>query len=177
VSSESERHQKRNQNRGCQETGRTDRKANGHTCRCSRIWLVFQPVVFGCQIAWLRDMITASVTKLNHLHLRWFAGQLIGLLLFASGFLAYAQDCGGSCLSQHAPNAKRSNSGSSPIVLLATLPATLTLSISSVNLSIPVVELDKDFESGLSISPDGRWVLYSQANDVNGDIMLVDHFR
>jgi hypothetical protein len=68
--------------------------------------------------------------------------------------LAYAQDCGGSCLSQHAPNAKRSNSGSSPIVLLATLPATLTLSISS-----------------------GRWVLYSQANDVNGDIMLVDHFR
>jgi hypothetical protein len=83
-------------------------------------------------------MITASVTKLNHLHLRWFAGRLIGLLLFASGFLAYAQDCGGSCLSQHAPNANRSNSGSSPIVLLATLPATLTLSISSVNLSIPV---------------------------------------
>ncbi len=40
----------------------------------------------------------------------------------------------------------------------------------------PIFELDKDFDSGLSISPDGRWVLYSQANDVNGDIMLVDHF-
>ena len=41
----------------------------------------------------------------------------------------------------------------------------------------PIFELDKDFESGLSISPDGRWVLYSQGNDVNGDIMVVDHFR
>jgi Tol biopolymer transport system component len=41
----------------------------------------------------------------------------------------------------------------------------------------PIFELDKDFDSGLSISPDGRWVLYSQVNDVNGDIMLVDHFR
>jgi len=41
----------------------------------------------------------------------------------------------------------------------------------------PIFELDKDFESGLSISPDGRWILYSQVNDVNGDIMLVDHFR
>jgi hypothetical protein len=40
----------------------------------------------------------------------------------------------------------------------------------------PIFELDKDFESGLSISPDGRWVLYSQVNDVNGDIMFVDHF-
>jgi Tol biopolymer transport system component/DNA-binding winged helix-turn-helix (wHTH) protein len=41
----------------------------------------------------------------------------------------------------------------------------------------PIFELEKDFESGLSISPDGRWALYSQVNDVNGDIMLVDHFR
>jgi Tol biopolymer transport system component/DNA-binding winged helix-turn-helix (wHTH) protein len=41
----------------------------------------------------------------------------------------------------------------------------------------PIFELDKDFGSGLSISPDGRWVLYSQINDVNGDIMLVDHFQ
>ena len=41
----------------------------------------------------------------------------------------------------------------------------------------PIFELDKDFDSGLSISPDGRWVIYSQVDDVSGDIMLVDHFR
>ena len=41
----------------------------------------------------------------------------------------------------------------------------------------PIFEVDKDFDSGLSVSPDGRWILYSQVNDVNGDIMLVDHFR
>jgi Tol biopolymer transport system component/DNA-binding winged helix-turn-helix (wHTH) protein len=41
----------------------------------------------------------------------------------------------------------------------------------------PVFELDNDFDSGLSVSPDGRWILYSQESDVNSDIMLVDHFR
>ena len=41
----------------------------------------------------------------------------------------------------------------------------------------PIFEVDKDFDSGLSISADGRWILYSQVNDVNGDIMLVDYFR
>ena len=41
----------------------------------------------------------------------------------------------------------------------------------------PIFEVDKDFGSGLSVSPDGRWILYSQAGDVNGDIMLVDHFH
>jgi WD40 repeat protein len=40
----------------------------------------------------------------------------------------------------------------------------------------PIFELDNDFYSGLSVSPDGRWILYSQ-QDVNSDIMLVDHFR
>ncbi len=40
-----------------------------------------------------------------------------------------------------------------------------------------IFTLDKEFVSGLSVSPDGRWILYSQEGDVNGDIMLVDHFH
>jgi Tol biopolymer transport system component/DNA-binding winged helix-turn-helix (wHTH) protein len=39
-----------------------------------------------------------------------------------------------------------------------------------------IFEADKNLGSGLSVSPDGRWILYSQ-EDVNSDIMLVDHFR
>jgi Tol biopolymer transport system component/DNA-binding winged helix-turn-helix (wHTH) protein len=39
-----------------------------------------------------------------------------------------------------------------------------------------IFEADKDLDSGLSVSPDGRWILYTQ-EDVNSDIMLVDHFR
>ena len=30
---------------------------------------------------------------------------------------------------------------------------------------------------GLSISPDGRWILYSRYGGATGDIMLVDHFQ
>ena len=41
----------------------------------------------------------------------------------------------------------------------------------------PVFDVDKDFNCGLSVSPDGRWILYSQDDDVNSDIMLVDHFH
>ena len=41
----------------------------------------------------------------------------------------------------------------------------------------PIFEVDKDFDSGLSVSPDGRWILYSQNGDVSSDIMLVDHFH
>jgi Tol biopolymer transport system component/DNA-binding winged helix-turn-helix (wHTH) protein len=41
----------------------------------------------------------------------------------------------------------------------------------------PILEVDRDFDSGLSVSPDGRWILYSQAADVSSDIMLVDHFH
>jgi len=40
-----------------------------------------------------------------------------------------------------------------------------------------VFEADTDFNSGLSVSSDGRWILYSQDDKVNGDIMLVDHFH
>jgi Tol biopolymer transport system component len=41
----------------------------------------------------------------------------------------------------------------------------------------PVFEADNDFGYGLSVSPDGRWILYSQEGDWTGDIMLVDHFH
>ena len=40
-----------------------------------------------------------------------------------------------------------------------------------------IFEVDKDFARHLSLSPDGRWILYSQIDDASGDIMLVDHFR
>jgi Tol biopolymer transport system component/DNA-binding winged helix-turn-helix (wHTH) protein len=38
-------------------------------------------------------------------------------------------------------------------------------------------EVDKDFGDGFSVSPDGRWMLYSQVGDVTSDIMMVDHFH
>ncbi len=41
----------------------------------------------------------------------------------------------------------------------------------------PIFEVDKDFESDLSISPDGRWIMYSLVGETNSDIMLVDHFH
>jgi Tol biopolymer transport system component/DNA-binding winged helix-turn-helix (wHTH) protein len=41
----------------------------------------------------------------------------------------------------------------------------------------PIFEVDKFFGSGLSVSPDGRWILYTLVGDVNSDIMLVDHFQ
>jgi Tol biopolymer transport system component/DNA-binding winged helix-turn-helix (wHTH) protein len=41
----------------------------------------------------------------------------------------------------------------------------------------PIFEVDKDFARGLSVSPDGRWIIYSQLVDTSGDIMLVDHFQ
>jgi Tol biopolymer transport system component len=41
----------------------------------------------------------------------------------------------------------------------------------------PIFEVDKDFGEGLSVSPDGRWMLYSQVGDVTSDIMMVDHFH
>jgi Tol biopolymer transport system component len=41
----------------------------------------------------------------------------------------------------------------------------------------PILEVDKGFGGGFSVSPDGRWILYSQVRSVTGDIMLVDHFH
>ncbi|MGC1904612.1 MAG: winged helix-turn-helix domain-containing protein [Candidatus Acidiferrum sp.] len=40
-----------------------------------------------------------------------------------------------------------------------------------------IFEMQKDFNHGLSISPDGRWILYSQLDEVNSDIMVIHHFR
>jgi Tol biopolymer transport system component len=40
-----------------------------------------------------------------------------------------------------------------------------------------IFELDKEFDNSLSVSPDGRWILYSQPGELNADIMLVDHFQ
>jgi Tol biopolymer transport system component/DNA-binding winged helix-turn-helix (wHTH) protein len=39
-----------------------------------------------------------------------------------------------------------------------------------------VFKVEKDFDNGLSVSPDGHWLLYSQVDEQNSDIMVVDHF-
>jgi Tol biopolymer transport system component/DNA-binding winged helix-turn-helix (wHTH) protein len=40
-----------------------------------------------------------------------------------------------------------------------------------------IFEAEKYFNNGLSVSPDGRWILYTQIDELNADIMLVDHFN
>ncbi len=40
-----------------------------------------------------------------------------------------------------------------------------------------VFSIEKNFASGLSISPDGRYLLFSQIDEENSNIMLVDHFN
>jgi Tol biopolymer transport system component/DNA-binding winged helix-turn-helix (wHTH) protein len=40
-----------------------------------------------------------------------------------------------------------------------------------------IFAIEKDFDSGLSISPDGRYVLFSQLDEENSNIMLVDRFN
>jgi len=40
-----------------------------------------------------------------------------------------------------------------------------------------IFAIEKDFAGGLSISPDGRYILYAQMEEENSDIMLVDHFN
>lgn len=40
-----------------------------------------------------------------------------------------------------------------------------------------VFQLESNFAQGLSVSGDGRSVVYSQVDDENSDIMLVDHFH
>lgn len=40
-----------------------------------------------------------------------------------------------------------------------------------------VFATDKPFVNGLSVSPDGRFILYTQLDAVGSDLMLVDHFH
>jgi Tol biopolymer transport system component/DNA-binding winged helix-turn-helix (wHTH) protein len=41
-----------------------------------------------------------------------------------------------------------------------------------------IFNLEKEHVAGLAVSPDGRWILYTQQGvEGNSDIMLVDHFR
>ena len=40
-----------------------------------------------------------------------------------------------------------------------------------------IFKVDKDFGSGLSVSGDGHWILYSQVDEEKSDIMLVEHLR
>jgi hypothetical protein len=40
-----------------------------------------------------------------------------------------------------------------------------------------IFEADKDIHSNLSLSPNGRRILYSQADDVNSHVILVYHYR
>jgi Tol biopolymer transport system component/DNA-binding winged helix-turn-helix (wHTH) protein len=40
-----------------------------------------------------------------------------------------------------------------------------------------ILDMDKDFGYGLSVSQDGHWILYSQMDEVNSNIMIVENFR
>jgi Tol biopolymer transport system component/DNA-binding winged helix-turn-helix (wHTH) protein len=40
-----------------------------------------------------------------------------------------------------------------------------------------IFKADKDLAEGMSVSPDGRYMLYSQIDESNADIMLVNNFR
>ena len=39
-----------------------------------------------------------------------------------------------------------------------------------------IFKINRDFGDGLSVSPDGHWLLYTQVDEENSDIMLVDRF-
>jgi Tol biopolymer transport system component/DNA-binding winged helix-turn-helix (wHTH) protein len=40
-----------------------------------------------------------------------------------------------------------------------------------------ILDLDKGAWTGLTVSPDGRWILYTQVAEGDSDIMLVEHFH
>jgi hypothetical protein len=40
-----------------------------------------------------------------------------------------------------------------------------------------IFKADKDLAEGMSVSPDGRYLLYSQLDENNSSIMLVNNFR
>ncbi len=60
-------------------------------------------------------------------------------------------------------------------------PARIASSIQFLRLATGKIEvvapLDKDLYYGITVSPDGRWLLYSQVDQVTCDLMLVENFR
>ena len=40
-----------------------------------------------------------------------------------------------------------------------------------------IVSLNKPADGGLTVSPDGRWVLYSQRDQQGSDLMIVEEFE
>ena len=40
-----------------------------------------------------------------------------------------------------------------------------------------IFQVDRDFEDSLSVSPDGHWILYTQTEEFNTDIMLVENLH
>jgi Tol biopolymer transport system component len=41
----------------------------------------------------------------------------------------------------------------------------------------PIAAIEKPVDLGLTVSPDGRWILYSQLDQGGSDLMLVENFR
>jgi Tol biopolymer transport system component len=40
-----------------------------------------------------------------------------------------------------------------------------------------ICKFEKNFGNGFSVSPDGRWLLYTQVDKAYSDIMLAENFR
>jgi hypothetical protein len=47
----------------------------------------------------------------------------------------------------------------------------------STGISKPILPIEKPTHMGLAVSPDDRWLLYSQIDRSGSDLMLVDNFR
>jgi hypothetical protein len=41
----------------------------------------------------------------------------------------------------------------------------------------PVAPIGRRWPSGFTVSPDGQWFVYSQADPLGSDLMLVENFR
>lgn len=59
----------------------------------------------------------------------------------------------------------------------ARAPRSLSIFDFKKNTIHQISNVDKDFDRGLSVSPDGRWILYSQRDEESVEIMVVDQFR
>jgi hypothetical protein len=112
-------------------------------------------------------MHRALQTRRPDLRWMWFAKPFVVLILSLPGVLVCAQDChGNSCLPLGLPAITGSTfSGPAVIGLLATLPATLTLSISSVDLNIPVTD-PTAASAVVSVPVSSSWTLNSSTTNV-----------